>query len=366
VTEVPSAEASAALSYGTDGFGLNLSVNQSNFMGTGKTLGIAFDNNRYSRTYQFNYNNPYYTVDGISRGFTLYSVRVTPGRLNLANFSTDSYGGSINYGIPISAKGDTLQVGLALQKLNLSVGSTPSVELLNFVNDYGSCAACNTRFNQALFTLGWNRNGFDRAIFPTRGLNQMASLTIAAPVGGRPLDYYKTSYDAHWYHPLTEQFILSTRAAAGYGNSYGPTQGLPFFQNYYAGGMGYAGAVRGYDTNSLGPLDSQNNPLGGNFMVTGSVGLVFPNFINPDRVRTTLFVDAGNVYNTRLAAEPPYIPRQHAGYIRCSTGLAVEWRIPSMGVLNFSLAKPLNPLSGTAVRSGDSLRYFDFSVGTSF
>ena len=114
------------------------------------------------------------------------------------------------------------------------------------------------------------------------------------------------------------------------------------------------GAVRGYETNTLGPRDSNNQPLGGNFLAVGSADVSFPNFITED-LRTSLFADAGNVYNTN-----PKFLSERAGPLRCSVGLAAEWNLPILGLLELSFAKTLND------RPGDQLQTVQFTVGRNF
>lgn len=356
VTETPPATAMASVSYGTDGLGFSASVNNNNFLGTGKTMGIGFNTDTYVRTYSINYSDPYFTKDGVQRSFSIYSQRYTPGDVNITNYTYDTYGGSMTYSVPVSSKGDMIQYGSGFQHTNLHIGSDPSTEISDFVDQYG------TQFNQVLLNGGWSRNGFDRSIFPTRGLNQSAGVQISMPANSSTaVQYFKVNYTARWLQPIWGQFILNSMANVGYGGGYGGTANIPFFQNYYAGGIGYTGSVRGYEANSLGPKDSLNNPLGGNLQTTGTVGLIFPNGISPDKLRTTLFMDAGNVYNTKIGSLPmSEQATAHAGPLRYSAGVAVEWRVPILGVLNFSVAKALNS------QPGDQTEIFQFTFGTSF
>lgn len=389
VTEAPSAQAMASVGYGTDGLVLGAGINQSNFMGTGRSLGVNFNSSRYERIYSINYNNPYYTPDGIQRGFTLYAQRVTPGSLNITSYSTDMYGGTVNYNIPISAYGDFLLLGYGYQITNLSVGSnnpllpignagnnssarqlnnfvnsnpTRSVQLSNFVFKNG------THFNQILLNTGWSHNGLDRAIFPTHGLYQDAGLQFSLPGGSaKSLDYYKTTYDMNFYQPIVPGYIFTGRLSLGYGAGFGETHGLPFIANYYAGGIGYNGAVRGYTSNTLGPsttypypdwmVHESPQPLGGNKLAAGSLGLIFPNPISQDRLRLTAFVDGGNVWSSQAVVRGG----ASGGPPRYSAGMAADWRVPILNVLlDLSLARGLN------VQRGDQLTAFQFNIGTSF
>lgn len=378
VTETASGSARAGIGYGSAPvkFLFNLSLEQKSFMGTGKDVRIAFDRSQYYQSYNFTYNNPYYTIDGIGRGFNVYSQRTDLGKANIANYSLNSWGGRVFYTIPISNKDDSIQLGFGYQHMRLNTAGTPSLQIQKFAADYKG----KTNFGQILLEGGWTRNGFNRAMFPSRGLNQNFAVQLSAPAGSNSLKYYKASYNAKWYFPFNRHFILTASGGVGYGGGYGSSPGLPFFQNYFAGGLsgGPGGTVRGYETNTLGPFDSNARPLGGNFMVSGSIGLIFPNFINPDKMRTTAFVDAGNVYNTRanpgagINGIPPAIPgigsngapllyaNRDAGPVRYSAGIGVEWHIPVVGLLNFSLATPLNK------QPGDRTEFFQFTFGRAF
>lgn len=360
LTEAPSASATAGAGYGTQGYVINAGINQPNFMGTGNSLGLNLATSRYSTSGSISFVNPYFTDDGISQGFTVYGQHTTPGRVNIVSYSTDVYGASVNYGIPISANGDSIQVGIGYQNLYLNVGSDPSVQLGNFIHTYG------TRFNQVLFNTGWSRNTLDRAIFPTCGLYQALSLQVSLP-GSREhyVNFYKTSYSFNYYHPITHQFVFLAKGVAAYGAGLGATKGLPFFGNYFAGGIGSAGEVRGFTSNTLGPKDFYttpagelvHDPLGGNELITGTLGIIFPNPVGEDKLRTMVFMDGGNVYSTKARV----IGGTGAGPIRYSAGIAADWRVPVMNVfLEVCAAKALN------AQRGDDTRLFDFSIGTTF
>ena len=359
MNEAHAAQALFSLGYGTNGPVIGASLNQNNVFGTGNTLGLNFNNTRAATIYSVSYNNPYYTLDGVQRGFDLFFQRSTPSNLNTTTYSTNTYGGDLHYSIPFDDKGDTLQLSGGVQKLQLNLPpfSQLSTEVQNFVTQHG------TQFNQLLLSIGWTRNGLDRLIFPEKGLYQSASAQLALPVGGKPLDYYKTSYTGVGYYPLGHDFILQGRLNLGYGNGFASTTGLPFFANYYAGGIGVDGQVRGYEVSSLGPRDSNGYPLGGNVMTVGSMALIFPMPATvSEKVRTSIFVDAGNIYST-LGVTQPNNPRggTASGPVRYSTGLDVDWRVPVFNVtLSFSVAKAINP------KPGDQTQVFQFNIGTGF
>lgn len=353
VTETSSASATAGVGYGTLGWVINAGINQSNFLGTGDSVGINFNTDLYERTYSLTFNNPYFTPNGVSAGFSAYDTQVTPGSVNLPEYFMNNYGFNLVYGIPLTET-SSYQLGIGLQHTTLHPGNNVPTVFTAFTKANG------TQFNQLLLSAGWSSDTLDRLVFPTSGLNQQAALQVSTPIAGTPLDYYKITYQAHWFRPITDGFIFTAEGGAGYGNGYGPTQALPFFENYYAGGIGFNGAVRGYETNTLGPLDSNGQPVGGNAMLAGSLGLIVPIPLAPDSLRTTIFVDSGNVYNTHTAYTQKSTGIQ-LGQLAYSTGVEVDWQVPVVNALvTLSLAKAIDPPKNYQPE------FFQFNIGTSF
>ncbi|MBA2709989.1 MAG: outer membrane protein assembly factor BamA [Tatlockia sp.] len=348
IEEAPSAEATASLGYGTNGPQVNAAFNQHNFMGTGRSVGFDFNASYWGRNYSFNYYNPFYTRTGVGRGFNLYYQTIDPKRLKeISVYSADRFGGDVNYNIQLSEY-SSLQLGYGYQNLNIrSPGNV--IPFQNFVNAKGR------DFNQIRLNSGWSRNTYDQMPYPTKGWNQQASIMAALPGSSRSLSYYKASYMTRIYQPIYRGFILTVLGNVGYGNSFND-DGLPFFENYYAGGISYPGQVRGFDSYSLGPRDNFGNALGGNLLLNGNAGLILPYPLSRDTVRTTVFTDFGNVWARGI---PRPFTGIDAGPLRYSAGLSLEWRSP-FGPLAFSVAVPLNK------QPYDSKQIFQFSLSSGF
>jgi len=345
VEEAPSAEATVSIGYGTNGPELNAGIDQRNFMGTGKTLGFHFNTSYYGSNYTANYYNPYYTDSGIGRGITGYFSHIDPDKLDIATYTSDKMGGAVTYNFPVTNH-NSFQLGYGYQYLTINSYGDPAVtQIQDFVDNNG------TDFNEIRLTGGWAYNTYDQKIFPTRGVHHELTGLVALPATSSSLSYYKTGYSFHGYQPLYRGFIVTARGNVSYGNTF-DDQGLPFFENYFAGGIAKPGEVRGYENYSLGPKDSNNNALGGNFMVVGSLGLILPEPLSRPNERTSLFMDAGNVYGYNL---PEAQKGTDSGPIRYSTGVAVDWQSP-FGPLSFSLATPLN------IQPNDDTSYFQFTV----
>ena len=248
VEEQPSGSVGASVGY-AQGTGLILGGNlsENNFLGTGKQVGIGINRSTYQSSLNFSFSEPYFTVDGVSVGYNLYVRETDYDRINVASFSTNTYGGGVNWSYPIS---DVQRIGLGIgyENLDLRTGAFASREISDFVEGNGS------NFDVFSFNVNWAKSTLNRGIFATRGASQRLSVDLALPGSG--LEYYKVNYNAEYLRGLTRALTLKLRADLGYGESYGDTTQLPFFKNFYGGGFG---SVRGFKRNTLGPQDTPCN-----------------------------------------------------------------------------------------------------------
>lgn len=325
----------------TDGLLLNASITQSNLFGTGKELTFSFDNSRSTTNFNVRYVNPYYTQDGISRGFNIFSSTVDASAANTAAYTVDSQGVGVFFGIPLS-EDNKIDVGADVEKIDLHTNSTSAQIAQDFVAKHGSS---NTILKT---TLGWSHDSLDSLLLPTSGSLQRFSAELSVP--GTDVQYYKLNYLAGHYWPLSETYTFKVKAELGYGNSYGKTDALPFYKNFFAGG---SSTVRGFRSRSLGPKDTlpPNDPIGGNRRVLGNMELLFPlpgSSRDNKSMRLSLFADGGMVYGPN--------ERLDLGQLRYSSGLAFNWYSP-VGPLSFSYAIPLND------KPGDRTESFQFTLG---
>ncbi len=453
-------------------FFISSSLQAQNFLGTGRTVGIGVNKSTVQKSLNFSYLDPYFTADGVSRGFNLF-LQEQDSPFNIASFSTKSYGGSFNFAYPISeiqqigfnvgyTHTELSSGGLSVQEIESSPKLFDGVDLfivnpanpnpfdgpvvdgvtglianlpkeyLNLNPEPGFIDRQGTVFDNFSFSTNWLRSTLNRGQLPTDGTFQQLSLELTTP--GSDLEYYKLNYAGQFYQPLWGDFVLALRANLGYGDGFGKTQGLPFFNNFFAGGLAQNGVVRGFDENSLGPrstdprryqignatlkrdengniirdalgiaeidpnifgyqtipvLDADGRQLvdangvpqvqlavedvalnqrldafGGNILTTGSVELLFPIPFVTDRsrVRSSLFVDVGNVFSSNCS------PRQSlsnncsefdVGQLRYSMGLSVTYLSP-FGPLTFYVAKPFTK------DEFDDEKNFDFTIGAGF
>lgn len=339
VTERPSGNLMVGVGYSqSSGILFNTSVSQDNFLGSGKRVSLAFNNSDVNTVYSFSYLNPYYTIDGVSRGFGLFYRETDAGEANISDYAVDTFGGNVSYGIPIN-EFDTVRLNVEYENLDISDTIYSSQEIRDFI------AANGNQFDSIKLTGSWAHDTRNKTIFPDRGTLQRATAETTIP--GMDLQFYKLGYEHQTFVPLTKQFTLMLNGEVGYGDGFGDFDGLPFFENYYAGGVR---SVRGFEDNTLGPRDSLNKPLGGGFRLVGNVEILFPPpfFTKTNSFRMSTFLDVGNVY--------PSYDDFEAGELRYSVGVGATWLSP-LGALTFSLAKPLND------KEGDNTQVFQFTIG---
>jgi len=327
----------------TDKVILSGSIAQNNFMGSGNNVAIQVNSAKTYRTYVFSYTNPYFTQDGVSQGFDVYHRTVNTTSTTLAYYSSSSTGGGIRFGFPIGEK-ESIGLGLGLDSTSITTYDQTPQYYKDFVRRFGE-----TNISVPL-TLSWASDGKDSFFFPTKGTFQRASLEVALP--GGDLTYYRASYQLQHFVPLNSKFTLMLNGEYGMANGYGAS-GLPFFKNYYAGGVT---SVRGYKASSLGPIYTDSSTgtqyrLGGNRRVIGNAELLWSLPGMDKSFRMGWFFDAGQVFGSDEKLD--------FAELRYSSGLSAAWISP-IGPLKFSFGRPLNK------KEGDKSEVFQFQLGTTF
>ena len=356
VSEQPTGIISGQLGYQEiTGLHLGASYQQQNIAGTGNTIGISIGWNDFYKHVTGNFFDPYFTKDGISRGYNFYFRRSDYSGLNLARYSTDALGAGATFGFPISET-RRLQFGATIEQIEISEGAFPALEIADFLRREQS------KFLNFKAEGSWVSSTLNRGLFPTAGRSQSLALEVAVP--GSELSFYKLRYAGDQYFRLPRGWSLRTRGQVGYGGVFGDTETFPFFEHFFAGGFG---SVRGFERSSLGPrateppdtvyYDPDGSPMGGNFLLEASMELIFPlPFLkNRGQFRPVFFVDVGNVFNTdcptvdRLASVGNVDPSAiqvvcedfSADALRYSAGFSVTW-LTGMGPMTFVLAAPFN------------------------
>ncbi|HIX62165.1 MAG TPA: outer membrane protein assembly factor BamA [Candidatus Halomonas stercoripullorum] len=361
VEEQPSGSISASVGFSQSAgviYGVGLA--QNNFLGTGNRVNIGAQRSDIFTSVNFGFTDPYWTLDGISRGYNLFYRETDYEDSDISTYSTDAYGAGINFGYPISEL-SRLNFGASLEDLTVKTYRDTASEIVRYVDDQGDSA-------QSLkLTASWTRNNLNRGIMPTSGNYQRLSLETAAP--GSDADYFKLRARAQQLFPLNEEETWSLKfgGTLGYADSIG-NDPYPFYENFYSGGLG---SVRGFTGNTLGQRTTpreggRDRTLGGNVLVEGSAELLFPvPFVEDQRsLQAGFFLDAGNTfltdcYEVEEGRTSNCSSGVDLGDLRYSIGVGLSWLTP-VGPLTFSIAEPLND------ESGDDTQFFQFSLGQTF
>lgn len=335
---------------------LSVALSFDNFLGTGNRVGFAVSNNRVYKRFDASYYNPYYSDEGVSRGFNVSYRELDSAQANLASYTSNVAQVGMNYGLPLSEY-DRVNFRLALDQTQIDIypGLTPD-EYIPYVFD-------NRTFNSWRLESSWFRDSRNRFFSPTAGA--LTKLTAELVLPPSELRYYKISAQYQKYFPLTQSFTLMLNGEIGYGDTYsgskknpdpdgnGEMLGFPFWENFYSGGVK---SVRGFRDNTLGPrllAGGDLLPVGGALSVIGNVEFLFPTPFTKgaDTIRLGWFFDVGNVYRDFNDFD--------AGELRYSTGLTMQWRAP-VGPIVINLAYPLND------KPGDDVERIQFSFGNQF
>ena len=363
------------------GMVLSAGVSQDNLFGTGKSASARVSRSKTTVNGSLSFTDPYFTPDGVSLGYDVYGKSYDPRKASSSakQYKTTTAGAGIRMGIPVTEY-DRVNLGLAAEHLTVNTYKGAPKRYADFINQYGKGTGGVGSFKGWLYkgTIGWGRNKTDSALWPTRGYMTGINGEIALP--GSDLQYYTLTHNQTWFFPLTKDFTLMLGGEVGVGNGYGKTKTMPFFENFYGGGLG---SVRGYESGTLGPkvYDEYGEKIsyGGNKKANVSAELLFPmpGIKDSRSVRLSLFADAGsvwdgktyndsssNTYYTNNAAQNPYgLGKTHKSTfkeeLRYSAGAAVTWLSP-LGPMKFSYAYPLKK------KDSDEIQRFQFQLGTTF
>ena len=319
---------------------ISASVSQANIFGSGNQLSFRINNSTISKAYEVSYLNPYWTVDGIARGFDLYQRDLNTASLNTGSYKSSSSGAGVRFGVPVTEY-DGLNFGLGYERTKLGLDSFSPQRYIQYVNTFG------TKSDTFRGSLGFSRDTRDSIYFPRNGYLIEAGAEMGLP--GGDVKFYRFQSKAQYLRPIWGPVVLNVNAEFGYANGYGGRP-LPFFKNFYAGGVD---SVRGFEQSSLGPRDTNGEFVGGNRRVIGNFEVLFPMpGVKGDKsVRLSAFVDVGNVFGTN--------EKMRLSDLRSSVGIGVSWFSP-VGPLKFSLAKPIRQ------KPEDKVERFQFLLGRVF
>jgi len=322
----------------------NAGVSQQNFLGTGTDLSFQLNTSDISQTYAFSYTDPYWTDDGVSRSFDIYTRKFDASRItSLGDYTSDSKGLGVRFGIPYT-EFDKIFFGFKYEATELGLGSNPPGRFATYCIPY--LPDCST--DSVIASVGWSRDSRDNGLAPTKGSLQKANIDYATPLGG--VEYARFTYKLQWYKPITKKITYATNLNTGYGVGIGGTE-FPIFRNFYAGGIG---SLRGFANRSIGEQDeTDGSSIGGTkkIVINNEILLPLPGMARDRTIRVFGYLDIGSIWgeDQKLSFDE----------VRASIGLGFSWFSP-VGPLKVSFGSPIRK------KDTDDLQKIQFQLGTAF
>ena len=241
--------------------------------------------------------------------------------------------------------------------------------------------------NNLNLTVSLNRTSTDNQLFPRRGSEFSASLTITPPwskwdgkdyahLATNPnspnyskeqqekyhwIEYHKWKFKARTFTALSSGqkcFVLVTRVELGLLGSYNRNKKSPF-ETFYMGGDGMSGYSTGYAEETIGLRGYENGALTPSYDVQGyaydrfSLELRYPFLLGNTTIYGLGFVEAGNAWSETSKFNPFDMKR--------SAGLGVRIFLPMVGMMGIDWAYGFDTVFG---KKGGS--QFHFILGQEF
>ena len=325
-----------------DGLGLSFGVKQENAFGSGNSLGMQVNTSKLNRVLAFNTVDPYFTEDGISRGYDVYYRTSSPYQ-DQSYYQVQTSGGNVRFGVPFTAV-DTVFFGAGFEKTLIVPGSLLPISYMRYIDQYGYDS-----WGLPLMA-AWSRDTRDSAMAPNSG--RMMRANFEWSVAGQ-VRYMRATYQQQEFIPLNKQFTIALNGEIDLGAVTGDRT-YPVFKTFFGGGLG---SVRGFEQGSLGPKDATGIALGGTgrTIFNAELQAPFPGSGNDRTLRMYAFFDAGNV----SGPDGGLAINADANSLRASVGVGVSWLSP-MGPLRMAFAKPIRKFES------DKIQGMQFQIGTTF
>jgi outer membrane protein insertion porin family len=332
-----------------EGTFINASFSTSNFLGLGETLSLYAQTGQRTRNYQVAISEPYFLDRPITAGINLFKQKITYDSFGtFVGYSQEQTGATLTAGVPVG-RFTRLFMNYSYQVVKVTslgdstvtTGSTTTPIYNPFLFGQQS-----TR-HESRIAPSLVHNTTDNPFTPRSGQRYTFTTQFAGgPLGGT-VNYVRPDVELVWYWPQTRHIALGVRANGGYIVPYGNGQTLPYYQRYFLGGEQQ---IRGYNIQTIGPVDSFGRSVGGNKFALFNAEYYFDVF---GPLRFLLFYDAGQAFFEGDPIDP--------SKFRTSTGAELRFTMPVINI-PFRLIYAFNPNRDPF----QPARTFKFAVGTTF
>ena len=329
-----------------EGFFGNLSFTTSNFIGRGESFTVSLQKGARANNYQVAFSEPFMFGRPITGGVSLFSRKIDYRIASTTvDYSEVRNGFSLTTGMPVwrFTRGF---VTYGYEIVDTAAANTLREALEGGESSLSAMLLEARHHTESSMTPSIVHNTVDNPFAPRRGIRLTGRYQYAGGILGGTSDFIKPDIEAIVYRPVTRRTALGVRAQAGWIFNYGARE-LPYYLRYFLGGETQ---IRGVDIRSVGPMNSDNLPLGGTKFVLFNAEYYYD--ILP-QVRALLFHDAGQAFDEQHAIDL----RQ----LRTSSGAELRVTLPVIGV-PFRLIYAWNVYRDTF----QPARTFKFAVGTTF
>ena len=167
-------------------------------------------------------------------------------------------------------------------------------------------------------------------------------------------NYFTIDGDArHYRSAFDNRVVFATRLHMASSDPAGGEEDLPLLKRFFLGGLN---EMRAWGVYELSPLSASGEPVGGKSLLSGIAELRVPVF---NRVRGTIFVEAGNVWQDSWAVR--------LDDLRYDIGSGVRLETP-FGLLRLDFGYQLTPIDGLRIdgQPQTSRWRFNFGIGEAF
>jgi len=189
--------------------------------------------------------------------------------------------------------------------------------------------------------VGWLLDKRDDPFYTTRGSYTNLGFEVSGIIFPSDVDYLRPTAQIRFYRPLAS-IIFGAAFRVGMVQPFAPTTEVPIYKRMYCGG---SSSVRGYGERAIGPVDENDNPLGGRYLGEFSTEVRFPLYKIFGGV---IFLDGGNIWQEygeipqglRWGVGAGLRLRSFLGSIRLDYGLKLGRREgESAGSLHFAIGE---------------------------
>ncbi|MFV1956367.1 MAG: outer membrane protein assembly factor BamA [bacterium] len=314
-----------------DGLVGTLSLSQGNLFGRGQRLNLSTEFGSEKSSYSISFTEPRLFSGDYSLTLDLFD-----NTREFSNYTLDSEGGGLRVGYRLS---DATSISVKYRNAESTV-SEIDIDASNLIKEQEGTSTTSS------VTLDYKYDTRDFPMDPRTGLVLRSSVEVAGgPMGGTN-DFVRTVLEGSYFLPIYGDFVSSVHSEIGLIKAYDGNN-VPVTERFFMGGLN---TLRGFEYRSVGPLDEDDEPLGGSKSFLINLEIKYP-LVRDAKINGVVFLDTGNVWEDNEEIS--------LGDLRKGAGFGFRWSSP-LGLLRLEWGFNLDP------KPGEENPGWEFSIGTLF